>query len=518
MPRVAPRHVALAATGPVSLEAGRRVAAMGGNAVDVAVAAALAAMSTEPGIVSLGAGGYISIWGTDGPPVLIDGNVEMPGRGLPKDRFGEGVTFVQTEYGGGVNMYAGHGSVATPGALPACQLAIDDRGRVPWADVVQPAADACRAGYPIGGAAATYLGFTAKPLFGLDPEAFALVTREDGDPVQQGDVKTNHQLAEVLELIAREGSSVMTIGEVGRALVDDMAANGGLITARDLAEYDPTVRTPVRIAVGDWDLAINPPPSVGGPMLAVMLGELGRRSLRDHGSRSEWRDIIDIQRHVLGYRLAVHDIARDLTTQGHELLLRVSRHGLAGLPTSSSTANVSAVDSDGLACTITVSSGYGSGITIPGTGMILNNALGEPELNRLGLHSLPPGTRLASNMAPTTGRTADGRVLAIGSPGADRITTSLMQVLIQGCLHGADLQPAIDAPRAHVSFDEVGMPRVEHETDPDIAEAVAELGLVGRDHGPMSMYFGGVGAAYLGVEGDLTAAGDPRRAAAVAIF
>ena len=93
--------------------------------------------------------------------------------------------------------------------------------------------------------------------------------------------------------------------------------------------------------------------------------------------------------------LAVHDVARDLEAQGHELLLSVDRHGLAGLPTSASTANVSAVDSDGLACTITVSSGYGAGITIPGTGMILNNALGELELNRLGLHQLAPGTRLA---------------------------------------------------------------------------------------------------------------------------
>ena len=511
------RQVALAATGPVSLEAGRAVARAGGNAVDVAVAAAMAAMSTEPGIVSLGAGGFISIWAPDEDPIVIDGNVEMPGRGLPKERFGEGVTLVQFAYGGGVTMYGGHGSVATPGAIAACQLAVEERGLAPWSEVVAPAADACRTGYPIGGAAATDLGHTHEVLFGLDPEARALVTRGDGSPLQPGDISTNGQLADILDLIGREGASVMTIGEVGRALVADMDAHGGLITARDLAEYDPAVRTPVRLTVGDWDLAINPPPSVGGPMLAVMLGELAQRA-RAGAARSDWRDIIDIQRHVLGYRLAVHDLARDLERQGHELLLAVERHGLAGLPTSASTANVSAVDSDGLACAITVSSGYGSGITIPGTGMILNNALGEPELNRLGLHTLTPGTRMASNMAPTTGRTADGRALAIGSPGADRITTALMQVLIQGCLHGADLPSAIAAPRAHVAFDNVGMPRVEHETDPAIAAACVELGLVGNDHGESSMYFGGVGAGYLSVDGELVAAGDARRAAAVALL
>ncbi len=511
-----PRQVALAATGPVSLAAGREVAAAGGNAVDVAVAAALAAMSTEPGIVSLGSGGFITIWAPGDQPIVIDGNVEMPGRGLPPERFGEGVTLVTFAYGGGVRMYGGHGSVATPGAVPACQLAIEERGRVPWADVVAPSAAAVRGGYPIGGAAATYLSHTANVLFGLDPEAHSLVTRPDGSPVQVGDVVTNPRLGDALDLIGREGSAVLTIGEIGRALVEDMAAHGGLITARDLAEYDPAVRDPVRLTVGDWVLAINPPPSVGGPMLAVMLGELARRA-RAGERHSDWRDIIDIQRHVLGYRLAVHDTARDLSRQGHELLLSVEQHGLAGLPTSASTANISAVDSDGLACAVTVSSGYSAGITIPGTGILLNNALGEPELNRLGLHALPPGTRLASNMAPTTGRTADGRVLAIGSPGADRITTALMQVLIQGCLHGADLQPAIDSPRAHVAFDEVGMPRVEHERDAAIAQACAELGLAGHEHDAMSMYFGGVGAAYLRADGTLEAAGDARRAAAVAI-
>ena len=512
-----PEHVALAATGPTSLAAGRAVARAGGNAVDVAVAAALAAMSCEPGIVSLGAGAFISIWGEGQEPVVIDGNVEMPGRGLDPDRFGRGVAEVTFAYGGGVTMYGGHGSVATPGALPACQQAIEQRGLAGRADVVAPSAAACRAGYPIGAAAATYLGHTAQPLFGLDPEALAIVTRPDGTPLQAGDISTNHPLAEVLDLVARDGSSVMTIGEVGRALVADMAAHDGLITARDLAEYDPAVRVPVRRRIGDWEFAINPPPSVGGPMLAVMLGEMAKRTPDGRAPR-DWADIIEVQRAVLSYRLAVHDVARDLEAQGHELLLSVDRHGLAGLPTSASTANVSAVDSDGLACTITVSSGYGAGITIPGTGMILNNALGEPELNRLGLHQLSPGTRLASNMAPTTGRTTDGRVLAIGSPGADRITTALMQVLVQGCLRDADLQSAIEAPRVHVSFAPDGTARVEHESDPAIELAARSLGLASTDHGPMSMYFGGVGAAYRAADGRLEAAGDPRRAAEVALL
>ena len=504
-------RVAIAATGPVSLAAGREVALAGGNAVDIAVAAALAAMSTEPGIVSLAGGAFVSVWPAAGEPVVIDGNVEMPGRGLPPERFGLGVREVVTEYGGGVRLYAGHGSVATPGAVTACELAVEELGLLPWAAVVAPSARACGEGYPVGGAAARYLSYTAESLFGGDPDAFRVVTRPDGSPIRAGDVVTNGELADVLELVAVEGASVLTTGQIGRAMVDDMAAHEGLVTHRDLAEYTPLVRPPVRRTVGDWDLAVNPPPSVGGPMLAVMLGELGRRG------DWHWPDVLDIQRAVLGYRREVHDRATDLDVAGHELLLSVDRHGLAGLPTSSSTANVSVVDGNGTACAVTVSSGYGAGVTVPGTGMLLNNALGEPELNRLGLHRLAPGIRLASNMAPTTGRTRDGRVLAIGSPGADRITTALMQVLGQGCLHGKDLRHAIEAPRLHVRFDDSGDAVVDHETDAGIASAVREAGLRGVDHGEWQMFFGGVGAAYRREDGVLQAAGDPRREAAVAV-
>jgi gamma-glutamyltranspeptidase/glutathione hydrolase len=149
--------------------------------------------------------------------------------------------------------------------------------------------------------------------------------------------------------------------------------------------------------------------------------------------------------------------------------------------------------------------------------MMLNNCLGEPELNRLGLHALAPGTRLASNMAPSVARADAGDVLAIGSPGADRITTALMQVLGRLCLHGASLQEAIDAPRVHVRILDDGTPRVDHEDDPGVAAAIGASALASYSHGPQSMFFGGVGAARRSPGGPLEAAGDPRRAAATRV-
>ena len=505
------KRVAIAATGPASLAAGQLVVADGGNAVDAAIAAAITAMSTEPGIVSLAGGAYVSVWPVSGSPVVIDGNVAMPGRGLPRSAFGAGVREVVTDYGGGVTMYAGHGSVAVPGALSACESAVARFGSQPWSSVVAPAADVCRDGYPIGGASAKYLGFVAEPLFGQDPGARVITRRADEEPFVAGDLARNPELASVLSAIAREGASLLTIGELGRALAAEMAAHGGLVTQADLTAYEVVVREPLRRTLGEWDVALNPPPSVGGPLLAVMLGELERVG------EPTWDDIVRIQRAVLAYRHTVHDLSRDLDADGHALLASVERHGLAGLPTSASTAHVSAVDSDGLACAVTMSSGYGSGVTIPGTGLLLNNALGEPELNRLGLHALMPGTRLASNMAPTVARATNGRVLAVGSPGADRITTALMQVLTQLCLGGADLDAAVQAPRLHVRFGESGKALVEHEASAELAAAVTRAGLHGLDHGELSMYFGGVGAAYRDIDGVLRAAGDPRREAAVAV-
>lgn len=501
----------MAATGQQALEAGLATAAEGGSAVDAALAAALVALATEPGMVSFGGGAYVAVWPTGGDPVVVDGNVEMPGRGLRGDFRGRGLREVVTTYGGGVTMYAGHGSVATPGIVPAFGVAHDRYARLPWERLLAPAIAAARDGYPMSPAASRYLSFTADSLFGADPEAHALVTRADGGLLAGGEATRNPLLADVLDQLGREGPSLFTTGAVGRSLAADMAAHDGLVTAEDLAAYVPVVRPAHVLEAGSWSVATNPPPAVGGPMLAVMLGELARRG------DWTWTDAIEIQRAVLDYRLGVHDLSPDLESAGRELLASVGELGLTALRGSSSTAHISAVDDEGNACAITMSSGYGAGMCIPGTGVLLNNALGEVELNRLGIHAVDPGTRLASNMAPTTGRTTDGRALAIGSPGADRITTALMLVLGQGCLHDAPLQDAVDRPRLHLRRGEDGAFRVEYERDPDIETAVAASGLAGHEYPEPHMYFGGVGAAYRTATGGLLAAGDSRREAAVGV-
>lgn len=504
-------RIAIAATSRLAVDAGLRVAQAGGSALDAAIAATITATVTEPGIVSLLGGAYLTFWPAGGEPEVIDGNVEMPGRGLPPDRFGSGVRQIETSYGGGVTLFAGHGSVATPGTLAALSLAHRRHGRLPWRELVAPAIEAADSGFPLGASAASYLALTHDSVFGWDEQTAALVHRPDGSVVGAGDRLRDPALATTLRTIAEHGARAAYTGDLGAALAADMADRGGLVTAADLAAYRPTLRTALRTELAGWQLATNPPPSIGGPVLTVMLRELAR-----HRPPS-WHDVVAVQRQVLGYRVHVHDHSRDLEEDGYALLEQVERHGLASLPTSSSTINVSVVDDEGNAVAVTASSGYGSGVTVPGTGLMLNNCLGEPELNRLGLHALAPGTRLASNMAPTAGRHPDGRWLAIGSPGADRITTALAQVLVRYCLLGRDLQESIDQPRLHLTVRPDGSSRLELEQDEELHQVAAQSGLPVVDHGARSMFFGGVGAAVGSTDGTLTAAADLRREAATAV-
>jgi gamma-glutamyltranspeptidase/glutathione hydrolase len=182
------------------------------------------------------------------------------------------------------------------------------------------------------------------------------------------------------------------------------------------------------------------------------------------------------------------------------------------LLSAQSTVHTSAVDSDGLACAITLSDGYGSGVMPPGTGLWMNNALGEKELNPRGFHGWPPGRRIPSNMAPTVARDDQGGVLAIGSPGADRITTAILQTMIHFMHAGLPLAEAVAQPRLHVERLH-GVWQVAYEA----GLAVEELDVVTRRYESHSMFFGGVAAAFWSPETGFQVAADDRRAGGTAV-
>ncbi len=505
------RRAAIAAPNAHATRAAEQALSEGGTAVDAAIAAMVSATITEPGIVAPLGGCYLNVWPVDGDPVVIDGNVEMPGRGQPAERFGAGLIEARSDYGGGMTTYVGPGSVATPGMLAGMGLAHERYGTAPWSSLLQPAADVSRSGFALSRTAQSYLVLVTDTILAWDPATRALLT-VDGAPAPVGHPVADEELAATLEQIGAEGWQSVYTGDLARRIDADMRERGGLLSATDLAAYRAVARPALRSRLGAWDLACNPPPSIGGPVLTAMLRLLHADEAEVTPARAA-----QVMKEVLDIRLDRIDTAEDLAAAGAELLDTLHTIGATGLPTSPSTAHVSVVDEQGMACALTASAGYGSGMTVAGTGLVANNALGELELNRLGLHALEPGTRLASNMAPTTARLADGSVLAIGTPGADRITTALAQVIIHIARHGESLQTAIDRPRMHPRRLDDGTDLIEHEQDAGIAASLDAAGLARHEHPPQAMYFGGVGGALLRPDGTLEAGADPRRAAATSV-
>jgi gamma-glutamyltranspeptidase/glutathione hydrolase len=505
------RRVAVAAGSELAAAGGATAADHGGNAVDAALAAVLVSMCTEPGIIAPGASGFISIWPADRDPVVIDAYAEMPGRGLPAERLGRGGLPVEMGYGGGMSTIVGWGSVATPGAIAGFELASREFGALRWAELLAPAITATRDGFPISGASAEYLDYAHRAIFGWDAASRAVTHRPDGTPVQLGDVVAMPELAATLELIAAEGAAEMYRGSLAERMAGAALDADGILTREDLAAYEPIIREPVVVAEDGWLIATNPAPAVGGVAMAAML-----LLLRDppfegwtpNGTRRAART----QRAVLRYRANALDDYEGRGAAAARLLQLAEVGDISVLLRSPSTVHVSAVDSDGTACAVTVSAGYGSGAMVPGTQMWMNNSLGELELARDGFHALEPGTRLVSNMAPTVARRPDGSVLAVGTPGADRITTALSSVLVNFLHLGMSLRDAVAHPRLHVeTFG--GTPTIAFEPGLPV-EPFDDMEV--RRFPDLSMYFGGVAATVWDPVAGLFAAADPRRSGGTA--
>jgi gamma-glutamyltranspeptidase / glutathione hydrolase len=460
-----------------ALAAALAVAGEGGGAVDAAIAAASVAMVTEVGVCAPGAGGFLTI-SDAGTVATYDGYVAVPGLG---DRSGPRPqrTEVTMAYGGGITTIVGPGSIATPGIWSAMQEAHRRHGRIEWRRLLDPASTLARTGFGFGPACLTYLRHSHHLVYGHDPASAAAIHRADGTLMGVGEVITMPDLADSLDEVARVGSGAIHGGELGRRIAADLRERGAILGWDDLTSYRAEVRKPLAHRVRGWAFATNPRPAIGGEAVVAVLERLEE----------------------LGSGFAAH-----VAAQGEVF----SRRWRGDPLRSPSTIHISVVDEGGTACALTASSGYGSGVIPTGTGMWMNNALGELELVP-NVDRLVPGTRLVSNMAPTVGVGEDGAVLAIGSPGADRITSALAQVIAAFAIDGDSLEMAVARPRLHVEVGEAWA--VSCEPGVDLPDTVLPVQRFDAPH----MYFGGVGAALRHADGTLEAVADPRREGAAGV-
>ncbi|HNP65533.1 MAG TPA: gamma-glutamyltransferase, partial [Woeseiaceae bacterium] len=211
-------NVAVATSSPLAAEAAREVAAAGGNAVDCALAAALLAINTEPGVCALAGSAYITVWPANGDPVTIDGNAAVPGAGLSRAERGHGAESVSMEYGGGIETLVGPGSVAIPGTLAAIEHAWRRYGVTSWQAIFSPTIRATRDGFPLSSACHYYLGYSGDSIYGRSKEGFDALHLPDGTLRDIKAAIVIPGLSDTLDAIAEEGADLFYRGELAATL------------------------------------------------------------------------------------------------------------------------------------------------------------------------------------------------------------------------------------------------------------------------------------------------------------
>lgn len=487
-------RLAAAAGSKLGAQAAANVARSGGNAVDACLASAIMAWVAEPFFGSIGGSGFVAIRTPQGDVEVHDGNNIMPFSAPAKA--GQGMTRVFfPDYGDGTYTGIGGGSVSVPGILAAVRAAWERHGRIEWPALFVDAIAAARGGLPLSRTSAYYLSVTWEQVWSQYQGSRALFG-PDGRPMREGEFLIQSELAAALELIATEGSDTFYSGSLAQDIVEAVEGDGGFMAVDDLKRYEAVVRDPISTEAWGWSVSSNPPPAVGGAVLVHMLALLHSADL--HDPRERLSAIVEAQRAAMGYRRERYQDPTGIAAAFDEAIA-----GAGSSTRSQSTTHSSAADGDGYACSLTESNGYGSGLIVHG--MLLNNTLGEEELNPLGAHTLRPGSRCHSNMTPTIA-SGEGRTVALGSPGADRIVGAIVQTLIRLALDRASLEEAVAAPRAHIDH------RPDGETlcfEPGLPGE--DLDFIPRPYDDIHMYFGAVQAASVADDGTVDACHDPRR-------
>ena len=513
---------AVAAGHPLTAEAGARVLEEGGNAVDACVAAAAVSWIVESPLTGPGAGGFMLVHDAGkGRDVLLDFFVAVPGLGLDS-RSSVEMEIVDVPFGAGdttQRFFIGPPTCAVPGTVAGIAEASRLFGSLPWPKLLEPAIELARAGVEL------------NPVQGLFHEVLDAVLRNRPEgrrvwgasgPLRPGDRLFMPDLAGTLTLLASEGAAAFYRGELARAIVTTCREGGGRLTEQDLAAYRVVRRRPVRARYRGHELVSNPPPSSGGVLIAYALRLLDRlgvggapgsveaiallaETARETAQAREGSFASELFRGGLARRLLADERVAEAVGR-MRVGLAVPVREPAGMP---STTHISVIDARGNAASLSASTGIGSGFVVPGTGIQLNNMLGELDLNPSGA-PLRPGRRMTSMMAPSIAL-RDGRPhIVLGSAGSERLRGAIVQILVNVIDHGMDLRTAIERPRSHLDGSEL---HLEGGTEASTAARLAELGypLLQWPGPDRNLYFGGVSAVAMERDGTLEAAGDLRR-------
>jgi len=515
----------VAAAKPEASQVGVDILQKGGNAIDAAVATGFALGVLEPNASGLGGGGFMLIrFAETGEEVFIDFRETAPGNAT------DDMYKLNEEGKPADDSYkVGGKAVGVPGEVAGLLTALEKYGTMSKEEVLQPSIELAEKGIPVTVNLESIIKDNFEKLSNF--EASKELYLKDGLPYELGDTIKNPDLANTLKIIAKEGRDGFYKGKIAKAIADEVQKTGGIITEEDLANYEVKMREPVKGTYRGYEIVSAPPASSGGTHVIELLNIMENYDLKSLGfntadswhawaegmklifaDRSEYMgdtDFVDVP--LVG--LTSKDYAK---TQFERIDMNKSAQETeAGEPwkyESGSTTHFSIMDKEGNMVSVTKSINYffGSGVTVPGTGIVLNNHMADFTLKPGTKNSIEPGKRPLSSMSPTM-ILKDGKPYAtIGSPGATRIITTVALSISNIIDHGMDIQEAIIAPRI---INYPGGPlkmegRIPQEVRDELIKKGHELEIK-KDFDP---YFGGVHGVIINEDtGELHGGADPRR-------
>jgi len=480
----------------------------GGNAFDAAVAAMLTACVAEPVLASLGGGGFLTARPNRSTPLVYDFFTHTPIQKKPT----ASIDFYPIEADFGTarqTFHIGMGSIATPGMIRGIFAIHRDLCRLPLPLLFEPALALARQGVVIN-SFQHLISRIVSPILTSTPGAMALNRSPSagGQLIREGECQRHPELADFIESLQREGEDLFYRGEAGKRLIEACIKHGGHLRWNDLSGYRVIKREPLTHRYRDARLITNPLPSLGGTLIAFALGLLEGEPFDSTrpGSTEHIRRLTK----VICLTQRLRNARRDDLSQ--ILQPEVREQALESLNEpwicTRGTTQISIADRAGNLASVTLSNGEGSGYVIADTGIMMNNMLGEADLNPHGFHQWPANQRIASMMAPSLVMRDDGGTIVTGSGGSNRIRSAILQVLSNLIDFHMPLQDAVAHSRIHF---EDGLLSLEPEVDPAILHALESEFPDQQLWHDKSLFFGGAHTVTADARGVLMGIGDTRR-------
>ncbi len=488
-------------------EAAGKILEAGGNAFDAVVAAGFASVAAEPTLTSLGGGGFmVGHSEKTGQDMVFDFFVDTPGRGRENDDFNPDFFKITVDFGGSSQDFnVGLGSVAVPGTLKGLLHIHKRLGRMKLTEVIGPAKEIAL-NHRINAHMGRFMKLLS-PILTLTTRGRRIYER-GGKLLGVGDRLQNFELTDFFDQLSTEGAESFYFGDIAHQIDKEMKDGGGLLTAKDLAAYEVKERHPLTIPYRDSLFLTVPEPSMGGSLIGLSLLLMAEQPEKDYswGSGEHLLDTVGLMHEVERLREAgvmSPSTLRQFTK--NKVVVAESTDKIRLF--SRGTTHVSIADKRGNCASMTCSNGEGAGYFAPGSGVMLNNMMGEDDLHPKGFHSSEPGERVFSMMAPSL-LLKDGHTqLVIGSGGSKRIRTAISQVVSQVIDFNRPLKQSVEAPRLYLDEHCLQMETGFSETAVLAVKTKLPVNLWSQK----DVYFGGVHAVIPGAEG----AGDSRRGGSV---